>query len=282
MKEETKKEFKKLGRLFLGLAVVLGAALGVLTLTGANETVRKWLAGLLIIIISIGGALYQAGSDSNSETVPESGPNLVEVVRVIDGDTIVVDRDTEVRLIGVDAPESGECFFQESRDALAELIEGKNVELKKDVSGMDDFGRLLRYVFLPSDSEYRDDLFVNKYLLDEGYADVLPLSQDRIYRRLLTSGRNEAITKRKGMWGACENQEEEAESFYPLEANDLPTDPKCTIKGNISAHGLSKTYFFLGCSNYDKVKIDFSKGEQYFCTEQEAIDAGFVKSGSCK
>ncbi|MBU4369841.1 thermonuclease family protein [Patescibacteria group bacterium] len=308
MKKEDKEKLKIYRPLLLKIAIVLGAIISVLTLTGTHEALRKWLSGFLLIILAILVALYQGESDFNSEIVPENdsnfgevvrlvdrdtieinseivpetGSNLVEVVRVIDGDTIIVEGNREVRLIGVDAPESGECFFQESKEALTELIEGKNVELKRDISGMDDFGRLLRYVFLPSDSEYIDKIFVNRYVLEQGCADIMKLSQNREYRRLLTSSRNEALTERKGMWGACENREEKAESFYPLEANDQPTDPKCLIKGNISGHGLGKTYFPLGCSNYEKVKVSFDKGEQFFCTEEEAIEAGFAKSGSCK
>jgi len=277
-----KENFGKIKRLILGCIVALAAVIGVLTLVDSHESLRKFLAGLLIILTAVFGAMNVMDSDSNADVSSASNQETATVTRVIDGDTIVVDERTEVRLIGVDAPESGECFYQEAKEALVELIEGKEVYLKKDVSGIDDFGRLLRYVFVPSESSFQDDIFVNDYLLEKGYADILPLSQDRLYRRILTSSRNEAITAHKGMWSACENREEEAESFYPLEANDQPVDPNCLIKGNISAHGMGKTYFPLGCSNYEKVKVDFSKGEQYFCTEEEAIEAGFIKSGSCR
>lgn len=264
----------------LGILLSLGAIIGVLELTGAGETVRKYLAGLFIVLLAVFGSLSSMESDLASE--PETPGGLVEVARVVDGDTIIISREEKVRLLGINAPEAGDCFYEESRQALAELIEGESVELKKDVSGMDNFGRLLRYVFLPSGNEYTDDLFVNQYLLREGYADIEPASQDRIYRSLFTSSRNQAIMERNGMWGACEDREDTAETEYPLEANDQPTDPNCTIKGNISRLNLGKTYFFVGCSNYDKVKIDFSKGEQYFCTEEEAIAAGFTKSGNCR
>lgn len=73
-------------------------------------------------------------------------------------------------------------------------------------------GDCLDYVFLSN-----DNLFVNKVLLEQGCADVMSSGQDLIYRRLLTSSRNQAITQRKGMWGACENQEEDAETIFPLE-----------------------------------------------------------------
>ena len=273
-------EWKKVSRLMLGVILTLGTIIGVLTLTGTHETVRKYLAGIFIVLIAMFGSI--GSMDSNLSSGPEMSDGLVEVTRVIDGDTIIISGDRKVRLLGINAPESGDCFFEESRDALAELIDGEKVDLKKDVSGMDNFGRLLRYVFLPSGSEYTDDMFVNQRLLREGYADIGSASQDRVYRSLLVSARNQAVTERNGMWGVCEDRGDTAETEYPLEGNDQPQDSDCTIKGNISRLNLGKTYFFVGCSNYDKVKIDFSKGEQYFCTEEEAMEAGFVKSGSCR
>jgi len=270
-----KEEFKKLGRLFLGFAVVLGAVVSILTLVGSNESVRKYLAGFFIVILGLFGAMNIVDPDLSSEIVSESGFNLVTVTRIIDGDTIVIDGDVHVRLLGIDAPEIGECFYQESKDVLISLIQEEEIRLEKDVSDKDNFGRLLRYVFL-----LNDNLFINNKLLEEGHADVLSSGQDLLYRRLLTSSRNQAITQRKGMWGVCENQEEEAETVFPLEKNDISVNPECLIKGNISEHGYGKVYFSPGDPNYNQVKVSFDKGEQFFCTEQEAEAAGFVKNES--
>jgi len=270
-----KEEFKKLGRLFLAFAVILGAVISILTLVGSNESVRKYLAGFFIVILGLFGAMNIVDSDLNSDIIPESEANLVMVVRVVDGDTIVIDGDVYVRLLGIDAPEGGECFYEESKDALVSLIQGEYIRLEKDVSDKDNFGRLLRYVFLSN-----NNLFVNNRLLDEGYADVMSSGQDLLYRRLLTSSRNQAITQRKGIWGACENQEKEAETIFPLEKNDISVNPECLIKGNISEHGYGKVYFSPGDPNYNQVKVSFDKGEQFFCTEQEAEAAGFMKNES--
>jgi len=58
-----------------------------------------------------------------------------------------------------------------------------------------------------------------------------------------------------------------------------PTDETCElVKGNIDASG-RKLYHVPGMPNYNRVKIDTSKGEKFFCTEQEAKDAGWVKAG---
>ncbi len=62
------------------------------------------------------GVIGLTDSDMNSESVPESGTNLVEVVRVIDGDTIEIDNGNIVRLLGIDSPEQGECYYEEAKE----------------------------------------------------------------------------------------------------------------------------------------------------------------------
>lgn len=59
-----------------------------------------------------------------------------------------------------------------------------------------------------------------------------------------------------------------------------PTTAKtedCLIKGNISSSG-EKIYHMPGQRYYDRTKINEGAGERWFCTEQEAVDAGWRKS----
>jgi len=65
------------------------------------------------------------------------------------------------------------------------------------------------------------------------------------------------------------------------ELGDEPLDPDCLIKGNISLKAYGKTYFTPDCYNYDQVKIKFDEGEKYFCTEREAVEAGFRRADTC-
>ena len=93
------------------------------------------------------------------------------VKRVIDGDSIEVILDGEVyqvRYIGINTPE----YYSEERaeaikatQANEALIEGKTLYLFKDQSETDKYGRLLRYVLT-------DDVFVNRELVREGYAEA--------------------------------------------------------------------------------------------------------------
>jgi hypothetical protein len=52
---------------------------------------------------------------------------------------------------------------------------------------------------------------------------------------------------------------------------------QCLIKGNISSKK-EKIYHLPGQQYYEKTIIDESKGERWFCTEEEAIEAGWRKS----
>jgi hypothetical protein len=53
----------------------------------------------------------------------------------------------------------------------------------------------------------------------------------------------------------------------------------CAIKGNVSAKK-EKIYHVPGCPNYGQTKID-TPGEKMFCTEKEAMGAGWRKALNC-
>ena len=53
---------------------------------------------------------------------------------------------------------------------------------------------------------------------------------------------------------------------------------QCLIKGNINSKG-EKIYHLPGSSSYDSTKIDTSQGERWFCTEYDAIRAGWHAPG---
>jgi len=127
------------------------------------------------------------------------------VVRVIDGDTILVDlggRRERVRYIGVDTPETVapnqpvECFGKEAAAANEDLVDGETVRLVFDAERRDRYGRLLAYV-------YADGTFVNARLVEAGYATTLEIEPNT--SRAGRLGRLEAAAGREGagLWGAC-------------------------------------------------------------------------------
>jgi len=56
------------------------------------------------------------------------------------------------------------------------------------------------------------------------------------------------------------------------------TYTQCLIKGNINSKG-SRIYHIPGSTSYDATKIDTSTGERWFCTEYDAIQAGWHAPG---
>jgi len=111
----------------------------------------------------------------------------------------------------------------------------------------------------------------------QGLAIDIGIAPDNRYRDLLSSAGEEAKRERRGIWENCDRDE----ALSLREEDSLPQDPSCNIKGNISEKGYGKTYLIPGCDNYNSVKIDTRKGEQFFCTEEEAVTAGFRKATNC-
>ena len=122
---------------------------------------------------------------------PSSDNNLYgpyEVIRVIDGDTIVVNIDhthTTIRLIGIDTPESvnpDESLNCEAGEAASEftrtLLNEQTVYLEYDQERYDPYDRTLAYVYL------EDGRMVNEILIQEGYADAMIIKPNIRHRDL--------------------------------------------------------------------------------------------------
>ncbi len=117
----------------------------------------------------------------------------VEVIQVIDGDTIAIEGGYRVRYIGIDAPEKDEFYYLEANKANRELVEGKRVRLEKDTSEKDKYGRLLRYVYV-------DGTFVNAKMVWQGYAYAKAYTPDVKYQVYLEALEKEARQTKKGVW----------------------------------------------------------------------------------
>ena len=85
---------------------------------------------------------------------------------------------------------------------------------------------------------------------------------------------NEAREAKRGIWGLSESQQVEPWNWRRgLEQGGVIPEG-CKIKGNIGSKG-DKIYHAPGMSSYRATKIDESKGERWFCTEQDAKTAGW-------
>ena len=123
-------------------------------------------------------------------------PKVVEeltgkIVSITDGDTakiLVGKEQVTIRLEGIDAPESKQSFGNKSKEALATMIFGKNVTVKK--TGKDRYGRSLGFIFV-------DDLDVNAQMIEDGWAWHFTKYNDE---ERLAELEEEARTEKRGLW----------------------------------------------------------------------------------
>jgi micrococcal nuclease len=212
---------------------------------------------------------------------------LLDVVKVVDGDTIDVSLDGKIeriRLIGINTPETVdprkpvECFGKEASDKAKALLSGKKVYLEADpISGeRDKYDRLLRFVFLEDGTSF------NLLMIKMGYAYEYTYDVPYKYQAEFKQAQKEAEANKAGLWGdsVCPNTTTAAGVTTTGAATQTNGTSTCNIKGNIGSTK-EKIYHVIGCGSYAKTTIDESKGEKWFCTEKEAVDAGWRKALNC-
>ena len=138
-----------------------------------------------------------------------------KVLRVVDGDTIEIDRGKgkeKVRFVLVNTPETKhpkkgvEYFGKEASNFTKSQLTGKTVYLQKDTSDTDRYGRLLRYIWIerpssdnPSNEEIKSKCF-NAILLAGGYANVSTFPPDVKYVDLFRKIERQARDGNVGLW----------------------------------------------------------------------------------
>jgi len=115
------------------------------------------------------------------------------VKRVIDGDTLILEDDTRLRLIGVNTPEIFQKFGKEAKLRTEELVKDREVMLEYDKDRYDDYGRVLAYV-------YTDECFVNYELLKQGYAYLMIIPPNAKYLNEFKKAYKEAKDVKSGLW----------------------------------------------------------------------------------
>ena len=169
----------------------------------------KLVASLIFFLIAVliskidGKKTSQNANQNESETTQSKEyATSHKVTRVIDGDTIELENGQKVRYIGIDTPETvapnkpDGCFGKDAANKNRELVENKYVRLEKDVNETDRYGRLLRYVYV-------DNIFVNDYLVRQGYAFAVSYPPDIKMQELLQNAEKEARENNRGLWGMC-------------------------------------------------------------------------------
>ncbi len=132
----------------------------------------------------------------------------VKVVRVIDGDTVELETGETLRYIGIDTPETKhpnkpiQCYGEEAYQTNKKLVEGKTVRIVKDVSNVDKYNRLLRYLYVNTQAS-PSGILVNDYLVRNGFAFASTFPPDVAMAEQFIEGQREAREKNLGMWKAC-------------------------------------------------------------------------------
>lgn len=174
-------------------SVVIALLLGVVA-TGCTETANTQSEPPIV----------EKAKKMQPGTVILQGPTVpVDLIRVIDGDTIVVrlpdSREERVRYIGIDAPESVhpekpvEPFALEASSRNRELVEGRSLLLELDVQERDQYGRLLAFV-------WADGEMVNLQLVREGLAWVTTYPPNVRHVEALVEAQRHARRDELGVW----------------------------------------------------------------------------------
>lgn len=244
-------------------------------------------------------------------------PNVIwgTVMSVKDGDTITVGLNGQnypLRFIGVDTPETKhpskpvEFMGKEASDFTTNKLNGKKIWLEKDVSELDKYNRLLRYVWIVDPSNitnptYEDvrDKTINGILVREGYAKASTYPPDVKYQEYFSRMEKEARENNKGLWNESSRQawessnptqQEVANTQQVQQTQQAPggwtqltmqvTSGKRTYvadvtSGPVKGNKNSGKYHVQGQQGYNKISVN---NVVWFNTEEEAQAAGYVRA----
>lgn len=215
---------------------------------------RKFRIGAAIAAAaSIASGAYFLISTNKDKSIPVLS---YEVLRVIDGDTFETKEKQHIRIAATESPELDQCGGDEAKAALEKLVLNKPVYLK--VTFRDPYQRLVSLV-------YADGKFINKEMLAHGYS-YYARGTEGFSDELRQAG-EVARGKKIGVFSnSCTQMVNKAK-------------PSCNIKDN-DRNG--KIYYTPECGVYKNVTVQLYLGDRWFCSEKEAINAGFRRPEQCK
>lgn len=218
---------------------------------------------------------------------PTQGRAAYPVVKVVDGDTVhvLVDGvDETVRIVGINTPETDECWGSEATQAATRLLDGTSVVLIADPTqaDRDRYGRLLRYVVLPDGTDF------GLRMISDGNADEYTFDNAYAHQQAYRDADAAAAAGGRGLWNVatCDGRPAGSGEPSPPATHSTPAAPAtaetgpngCTVKGNVSSNG--KIYHVPGSRDYARTSIDESRGERWFCSVAEAEAAGWRAPGN--
>lgn len=160
----------------------------------------RYLAWAIPLALIVGARLLAPLGPSGAVGATAGASRTVVVDRAVDGDTVLLTTGEWVRYLGIDTPElhhPNKPVQPYAREAWAfnrRLVDGRQVRLEFDVQTLDQYHRLLAYVFL------EDGTFVNAELLRQGYAVPLTIPPNVHYRDQFLALHRKARAARRGVW----------------------------------------------------------------------------------
>ena len=238
------------------------------------------------------GLVLQPPSPSTTQAVASSATDtIVGRASVIDGDTIEIHGE-RIRFNGIDAPESAQLCHDgggknyrcgaEASNALATWLAASSPTSCKFVE-RDQYGRFV------GNCSRADGASVQRWLVRNGYAMNWPRYSNGAYSKEQSDAKAEKLGIWQGQfqppweWRAAQRQQNDTSSIVPSMSSGSSAaatseqSGACNIKGNISNKG-ERIYHVPGQKWYSRTKITTSKGERWFCSEQEARAAGWRRS----
>jgi len=184
---------------------------------------KKTVFLLIIGVLGLAGYLFSDDLDPRFHSKEEVKWQIpfgrsfdysnVLVTRAVDGDTLLLENNERVRLIGIDTPEMHESnklnrdaqrsgqdvekiknLGRQAYEFTKKLVEGKKVRLEFDVERYDKYKRILAYVYL------EDGTFVNAKIIEEGYASLMTYPPNVKYVDLFRKLYQEARENQRGLW----------------------------------------------------------------------------------
>lgn len=251
-----------------------------------RRTQRRFEQLALALAICVLVVLVYYSDVLDGGRTPATTPlQLTGIARVIDGDTLEL-QSRRIRLDGIDAPESGQlCRDNRGRhydcgatatQALRTFLANRS-DIVCRISGRDQYDRLI--------GDCRaDGASVAAWLVNQGHA----LDWPRYSRGAYAREQGEAERNERGLWAGTFDKPWDWRAGRrsvatavngPMPglvaaAMDEPANEDCRIKGNINASG-QRIYHMPGQHFYERTRISPDQGERWFCSQDEARDAGW-------
>jgi endonuclease YncB( thermonuclease family) len=225
-----------------------------------NRGILGWLAATCFAAVALVGA-FTSSCAPRTETI--SGR-----AKVVDGDSLEIG-DVRIRLHAIDAFEGRQICHRDgstwdcgsaAAKKLEALVGEGEIDCRK--TDIDNYGRT---VAICSNGE-----------VDLG-AEMVQAGLALAYREFgddYVDEEDDARAARRGAWSGEFTPPWEQRNSGGVRPSNSSSCRDTGVKGNINRAG-ERIYHVPGSSSFDETIIDESKGERWFCTEDEARGAGW-------